>query len=84
MSYIQEKMAAVGAGIRDTLDAQTICDKMDTDQRDVLDCMDSFGVNQRMRPEYQHVVDGLKANFSDDDLIVLGRYVAARRNLEEY
>ncbi len=82
--YMTVKMGVVGAGSSDIRQAQAICDNLSSDERDILDCMDNLGVNQKMLPQYQAQVDNLKAQYSDDDLMVLARYVATRRNSEEY
>lgn len=84
MSYIKEKMATVGAGSSDITEAKTICDAMTTEQRDVLDCWHNNGFGIPLKPAYFEVAGRLKRDYSEDDLIVLGAYVSARRNTEAY
>ena len=82
--YIIEKMADVGCGAGDVRIAKQDCDGMSKDQKDILDCWYNNGVNIPVSARYQSAADRLKEQYSDDDLTVLGAYVSARRNIEEY
>lgn len=84
MNYIVEKMATVGCGATDTLEIKALCDDMSTEQRDVLDCWHNNGFGIPLRPVYFETAGKLKRDFTEDDLTVLGAYVNARRNVEEY
>lgn len=84
MQYIQAKMARVGAGASDITEAKQICDEMTTEQRDVLDCWYNNGFGIPLRPVYFETAGKLKRDYSEDDLIVLGAYVSAKRNTESY
>ena len=84
MQYIQDKMASVGAGASDITEAQQLCDTMSTGQRDVLDCWHNNGFGIPLAPAYFEIAGVLKRDYTEDDLIVLGAYVSARRNMEAY
>ncbi len=84
MSYLAQKMASVGAGASDITEAKTICDAMTTEQRDVLDCWHNNGFGIPLKPAYFEIAGILKRDYTEDDLIVLGAYVSAKRNTEEY
>lgn len=82
--YITEAMATVGCGASDVRQAQSDCDAMTKDERDILDCWASNGFNVELLPEYQKTAEQLKERYTEDDLEVLTTYVSARRNVEEY
>ena len=84
MTYIREKMASVGVGSTDLTEIKTICDNFTDMQKDVLDSMHSLGAHITMKPVYSATRQRLISDFSDDDLTVLGAYISARRNIEEY
>lgn len=84
MDYIAEKMATVGAGAMDIVEAKRICDAMTKEQKDVLDCWHNMGIKQKMSEAYATVEKDLRDSYTEDDLIVLSAYVSARRNIEEY
>ena len=82
--YVATKMAEVGAGAGDTREASEICDNLKPVARDILDCWHNLGIEQDVAPEYKHIAQELKSEYSNDDLMVLGVYVNARRNFESY
>lgn len=82
--YIIEKMADVGCGLSDVRIAENDCDSMSKDQKDILDCWHNNGIKIPLSTKYKSAADSLTKKYSEDDLIVLGAYVSARRNLEEY
>lgn len=84
MNYLNEKMTSVGCGTHGVVEAQTICDAMTADERDVLDCWHNLGIQQEMRQEYKATENRLREQFNQDDLIVLSAYVSGRRNVEAY
>lgn len=84
MDYIADKMASVGCGAIDIKMAQAICDGLAKDWRDVLDCWYNNGFNIPLLPEFKNIAQDLKEKHDDDTLLVLGAYVSARRNIEQY
>ncbi len=84
MDYVISKMASVGCGATDTLEVKTVCDSLTTDQRDVLDCWYNNGFGIPLRPTYFEPAGILKRDYTEDDLTVMGAYVNAKRNIEEY
>lgn len=84
MDYITEKLRPYGVTPFDMVAVQTLCDDMTTDERDILDCMHNLGVDTSMSEQYKATELALRERFTRPYLELLGAYVSARRNVEEY
>jgi len=84
VEYITQVMATVGCGTTDTLEVARICDKLNKKQRDVLDCWHNIGCDIQLAEEYRATGKELKSQFTDDEILVLGAYINAKRNVKEY
>lgn len=84
MSYIAQAMASVGCGAVDTQEVATVCDTLTSDQKDIIDCWHNNGYNIPLNAKYQATADDLKAQYTSDDLQVMGAYINAKRNISEY
>ena len=84
MDYIKESMVCVGCGTVDTQEVATICDTLTTDQKDIIDCWYNNGYGMPLNAKYQTTADDLIAQYTTDELDVMGTYINAKRNVSEY